>query len=90
MRKKDDWDTQYVKHVSLVLRKHDNVCGKNDITFRSGRENALSVAAFLSMTTNYIRTCYKEVKEMSRSCVSGIVCIENIYGNPKLFFSFVQ
>lgn len=49
--------------VSQVLQKLVIYCEKDDITFSFYRGNTLSRSAFSTMITDYIRTCYDDVKE---------------------------
>lgn len=74
-----------------VLQKWVAYCANDDISFRPGRENAFSRAAFSIMITNYIRTCYEEVqKKVMWSRANGTVWIENINGILESFAGFVQ
>lgn len=50
-----------MKHVTEVFLKYVKFCGKVEITFRPGRGTALSKAAFTTVNTDHIRSCYEEV-----------------------------
>lgn len=71
---RDRHGTLYVKHVTEVLRQQLEVCGREDIMFRPESEDGTSRVVSSSMSTEYIRNCYDEVKtEVMGSMGSGAV-----------------
>lgn len=82
--------TLCVKNVTRMLREQAEFCGKDDITFQPGRESALARAAFPTMITNHIRTCYGVKKKVMGFCCSSDVRTENIGETANSFVIFVQ
>lgn len=84
--RKDSCGTTYVKYVTEVPRKLIAFCQKDDITFRSELKRHFLGAASPSITTEYHRICYQEVKkEVKGARDSASVRNENSYGFAKLF-----
>lgn len=77
--------------MTEIFRKQVQSYEKENILFRGERENVFSRVVSFNTATDYILTCYENVrKEVIASQGGGNLWIEKGEGNLKTFVVFVQ